>query len=256
MINDIIRYKDGIFIHGDCTTTDVFDRVKSEIGLSPLIVTDPPYGNIVDDDWDKTEYTEDQFVQWMYDWTNQWKNILYPNAAFYIWGCIGIPRFRPYLKYLSGIEHVSDLTIANVITWKKKRAYGLKYNYLFTREECVYLINGNNIKAPRCFNIPYLNELRGYAGYNKKYPAKSKYKRRSNVWTDITEIFRGKKHSTQKQQRLYEVAIETHTHPQEYVVDMFAGAGTCALACRKLNRRFVIIEKDKACFETIIKLLD
>src|SRR5690606_25380225 len=160
-----------------------------------------------------------------------------------------------FLHYAANLEKKTDLKLANIITWSKKRAYGIQHNYLFTREECAYVFNGSDIKKPRCFNVPLLEEKRGYAGYNKKHPAKSEYKRRTNVWTDITEIFRGKNHPTQKAQRLYEVMIEVHTQPGEYVVDMFAGAGTCAAACRKLGRKFVLIENDPESVSQIEKLL-
>lgn len=247
--------EDGVVILGDCTDKHVFTTAYDITGLVPLITTDPPYGKIVKEEWDKTNLTDTQYAAWMLDWTRLWAGALHPNAAFYVWGGIGIPGFRPFIKYMSQVEEKSDLLIANQITWSKKRAYGIQHNYLFTREECVYLFNGKDIKKPRCFNVPLLDTKRGYAGYNKKYPAKSEFKRRTNVWTDITEIFRGKEHPTQKAQRLYEVMIEVHTEPGEYVVDMFAGAGTCAHAARKLGRRFLVIEKDKDCFDKVVDSL-
>ena len=50
---------------------------------------------------------------------------------------------------------------------------------------------------------------RGYAGCNEKYPAKSEFLRRTNVWDDVTEILRGKVHVNQKPERLMEVPIES-----------------------------------------------
>jgi site-specific DNA-methyltransferase (adenine-specific) len=152
------------------------------------------------------------------------------------------------------VEAGNVLQLANLVTWSKKRAYGTKTNYLFTREECAYFIKGD-AKHPRCFNVPYLATKRGYAGYNAKYPAKSEYYRRTNVWTDINEIFRGKLHPTQKQQRLYEVMIEIHTVPGEWVVDPFCGAGTAALACRKLGRQFCVLERDPVYYNRTVELL-
>lgn len=251
------RYDDGIVVCADCTSDELVSFAKQELKNVPLIVTDPPYGNIVNEKWDKTKLTASEFADWMLSWTKQWTPLLHENAAFYVWGGIGLPKFRPFLHYLSRVEdEIDELLIANVITWGKKRAYGVQHNYLFTREECVYLFKGNNIKKPRCFNVPLLDTKRGYAGYNKKYPAKSEYKRRTNVWTDITEIMRGKKHATQKAQRLYEVAIEVHTQPGECVLDIFAGAGTCAQAARKLGRRFFVVEKDPALFDQIVESLN
>ena len=129
-----------------------------------------------------------------------------------------------------------------------------KTNYLFTREECAYFVKGS-AKKPFLFNIPLLDVKRGYEGYNKKYPAKSEYYRRTNVWMDINEIFQGKFHSTQKKQRLHEVMIEVHTNPGDYVIDIFAGAGTTAHAARKLGRKFIVIEQDINYFDGIVERL-
>lgn len=245
----------GYAICADSTEVGTALQVRQFTGDVPLIVADPPYGNILPERWDVWSDGEEAFVQWMLDWTRTWQRTLLPNAAFYIWGGIGVPDFRPFFRYLSRVEHDTELKIANLITWKKKRAYGVKHNYLFTREECVYLFNGADIKKPRCFNIPLLEEKRGYAGYNEKYPAKSEFYRRTNVWTDITEIMQGKVHDAQKQQRVIEIPIEVHTAPGEWVIDPFAGSGTTAHAARKLGRRFVVIEKDEKTFEEMLARL-
>ncbi len=251
----IERFADGIAILGDSTQSGVQLTVRQMIGDVGLIIADPPYGNIVHEKWDRVNESDELFASWMIKWTRGWaEKCLLPGGAFYVWGGIGKPGFRPFLRYLSEVEQEGHFELANLITWSKKRGYGVQNNYLFTREECAYFVFGD-AKKPRYFNVPLLDIKRGYAGYNAKYPAKSEFYRRTNVWTDINEIFRGKLHPTQKQQRLHEVMIEVHTMPGEYVIDPFAGAGTTAFACRKLGRKFVIIESDESYFEDAVKRL-
>lgn len=249
----------GYAVFGDCTLSDVFFGVSELIGDKvPLIISDPPYGGIVKERWDQTTFNgcninNDAFSDWMVDWTRLWKQLLFPGGAFYVWGGIGKPGFRPFFCYLCKVEQQGSFELANLITWKKLRGRGIP-NYLFTREECAYFINGN-AKLPRCFNVPLLDKKRGYAGYNKKYPAKSEYYRRTNVWTDINELLRNKVHPTQKPQRLHEVMVEVHTQPGEWVIDPFAGSGTTALACMKLDRRFVVIENDRGHYDGMLARL-
>jgi site-specific DNA-methyltransferase (adenine-specific) len=231
---------------------EVVRQLTGDVGL---IIADPPYGNILTNKWDRVNESEEQFAQWMCDWTHMWSDMLLPNAAFYVWGGIGRPGFRPFFRYIPEVENGNVLQLANLITWSKKRAYGVKHNYLFTREELAYFIKGDDIKKPRCFNIPLLETKRGYAGFNAKYPAKSEFYRRTNVWMDVTEMMRGKVHDAQKAQRVIEIPIEVHTNPGEWVIDPFAGAGTTAHAARKLGRRFVVIEKDEKTFEELIDRL-
>lgn len=220
--------------------------------LFPLTFTDPPYGGIVNESWDKIQ--PNVHYQNLIGWSRQISLLTEPGGAIYIWGGIGTPHNRPFYKFLANLEEDTDLTLANHITWVKKRAYGLSHNYLFVREELAYLSKGDP-KKPRKFNVPLLSTKRGYAGYNAKYPAKSEYYRRTNVWSDIVEILRGKRHPTEKPTALAKIAIQAHTEPGEYVFDPFAGSGSTALAARELDRRFVLIERDKNTFEQMVERL-
>lgn len=248
-----VSFKDGLAILGDSTTMDLAREVTQ--GGFKLIVADPPYGNIVSEYWDRIEVRDSLFAAWMLDWTKGFAKFVKPRGALYVFGGIGKPLFRPFYRYLVEVESDGDFLLADHITWGKKRAYGTATRYLFTREEIAYLIRGPDIKKPLVFNIPLLQQLRGYKGYSKKYPAKSDFLRRTNVWTDITEIFKGKIHETQKPIGVVEVPIQVHTNPGDYVFDPFAGSGTTGVAARKNDRRFVLIEKDPDIFEMMVARL-
>lgn len=250
----IVEVEGGVLIEGDCTQADVREEVGRRAGLLPLIIADPPYGNIVDKVWDKVTGTAASYADWMIAWTRFFSKMSLPAAALYVWGGVGKPGFRPFYRFLSEVEAQTDYQLSNHITWGKKRAYGVQHNYLFTREELAYLVLGD-IKKPRCFHVPLLDQKRGYAGYNAKYPAKSEFLRRTNVWTDITEIFKGKIHENQKPDKLHEILIETHTEPGEWVLDPFAGSGTTGRAARTLDRKFILIEKGAEEFETCLNSL-
>ena len=218
-----------------------------------LAIIDPPYGEILKHKkWDRAE-SEEKFVKLMFGWLATLQPHIAPNGAIYWWGGIGKPKFRPFYQFAGRVEHESEFLIANHITWKKRRAYGVKHNYLFTREEVLWLIRGDNIKTPLIFNIPLLEKERGYAGYDKRYPAKSKFLRRTNVWDDVTEIFRGKLSDAQKPVKLYEIIINTHTNPGDTVLDTFAGSGTTAIAAMRTGRRFVVVDEDPKEFAKTVK---
>lgn len=251
----IERFDDGYVVLGDSTHLAARDLVVDLVGYVPLVIADPPYGNILFEQWDRVEIPDWVFVNWMLEWTSLWKTALLSNAALYVWGGVGVPGFRPFFKYLSTVEETCQVTLSNLITWSKKRAYGTRHNYLFTREELAYFVNGPDAKKPHCFNVPLLAKKRGYAGYDPDHPALSEYYRRTNVWTDVTEIMRGKQHPAQKAQRVIEIPIEVHTSPGEWVVDPFAGSGTTALACRALGRKFFLFERDRESFDIILSRL-
>jgi site-specific DNA-methyltransferase (adenine-specific) len=251
-----VELEGGVAIRGHFPDQAVLDAIVQATGGNvPLTICDPPYGNIVADRWDKAGYDDVAFAAGMVEWTKSIEAMSAPGAALYVWGGVGRPLFRPFYRYLFEVERQTGYRLANHITWAKRRAYGLPYNYLFTREELAYLHLGPDIRKPRCFSAPLLEQKRGYAGYDPKHPAKSEYLRRTNVWTDVTEILSGKVHIAQKPQRLHEIPIEVHTHAGEWVLDPFAGSGTTALAARKLGRRFVVIEEDEEMFEKMVAIL-
>lgn len=221
---------------------DSFDWVTKSIpdGSVDLIVTDPPYGKIIGAKWDQTWTYENQcHLAYLIART------LREGGTAYVFGGIGTYQNRIFFKWLSELEDSNyeqhgRLRIWDCIVWGKRRAYGTKNRYLFTREEVVMLIKGDK---PKTFNVPHLEALRGYRGYNSDYPALSEHYRRSNVWTDVNELFKGKIHPTEKPSRLAEIMIETSSNPGDLVLDMFGGSGSTGVAAQKLGRRSIIIEK-------------
>lgn len=257
----------GSVLCADVTDAATIEFVRRKLGghKAQLIGADPPYGNIVDEGWDDVESIvghqpseeayEKAFVDWMITWTLAWSDLLDDGGAMNIWGGVGVISFRPFYRFLNKIERASGgvLSLANHITWKKKRAYGISHNYLFTREELAYLVKGNP-KKPRCFNIPLLDTKRGYAGFNLKYPAKSEYLRRSNVW-DEPELFRGKRHRCHKPPRVNEIQIEVSTHPGECVIDLFSGSGSLSKAAQALGRTWIAVEQGESEQASIVEWL-
>jgi hypothetical protein len=84
-----------------------------------VVVADPPYGNILDEPWDKQ--TEEQLLQ---EWIVLFKNLERFGAPIYWWGGIGKPGYRPFLMFILQVESETSWRMRDLITWKKVRAYG------------------------------------------------------------------------------------------------------------------------------------
>lgn len=239
---EVVKHKNGIILVGDAFSTSVGSVIRSKFDRFPLVIVDPPYGKITKEKWDAVaEY-------------DRWFAHAVEHAADYaticMWGGVGKPGDRPFLKWVSSVEDRFPEWEGQFVTWTKKRAYGISDGYLFVREECFILSRGPRGKTNKpTFNIPLLEKERGYAGYNEKYPAKSKFLRRGLVWNDITEIFKGKIHPTQKPDKLYEVLVSTHSNEGDIVYDPCAGSGTTARVCIALNRKFCIVEQNRLYLE-------
>lgn len=221
---------------------DCMDFIKSLADNSvDLLLFDPPYAGIVEDSWDNQWKSNEAYVNWILDLLKLAKPKMKETGSVIFFGGLGKHNDRPFFKTLIGIEEQNLYHYRNMITWAKRRAYGKSHDYLFTREEIVwYSVSPERTKVT--FNIPYLDEKRGYAGFNKKYPAKSEFKRVTNVWTDITELFKTER-NCQKPLPLLKRLIETHSNVGDLVVDPFVGYGSTGMAALALDRQFLGCEK-------------
>lgn len=202
-----------------------------------LFVIDPPYFGIVKDTWDNAWRSESDYIRWLIELFTLARQKVKPTGSMLVFGGVGKHNSHPILQVIANTEELAGWHYRNWITWKKRRAYGKSHDYLFTREEILWY-SASPERTSVTFNIPLLNEKRGYAGYDPKYPAKSEFKRVSNVWDDITELFRTER-STQKPIPLLNRIIETHSNPGDLVVDFLAGWGTTGVSSLKLGRRFL-----------------
>lgn len=62
---------------------------------------------------------------------------------------------------------------------------------------------------------------------------------------------RGKVHPTEKPLKLFEYLVETSSNKGDVVLDPFAGSGTTGVACKNLNRKYILIEKEQEYIDII-----
>jgi DNA modification methylase len=212
---------------------DFLPRLRRDVNL---FVVDPPYFGIVKDTWDNRWKDSRDYSRWLVNLLSAARTKAAPDASLIVFGGIGGHGVHPLFDVIRGVER-SGWHYRNWVTWKKRRAYGKSHDYLFTREEILWY-SVSPVRTEVTFNIPYLGEKRGYAGFNRSYPAKSEFKRVSNVWDDITELFAPER-ACQKPIPLLTRLIETHSNEGDLVVDFFAGYGSTGMAALSLGRRFM-----------------
>lgn len=89
---------------------------------------------------------------------------------------------------------------------------------------------------------------------------KLEHKTTHTGWQDSVLYFanpsgKGHLHPTQKPVALFEYLIKTYTNEGDLVLDNCAGSGTTGVACRNLNRNYILIEKEQEYIEIINKRL-
>lgn len=217
-------------------------------GSVSLLATDPPYYGIIAEEWDNKWETVHHYAEWLYRILIAFYPKLTPDGSVVFFGALGSHDCRPLFETMRLLEAPRSPTepslyfSRNTITWKKRRAYGKEFDYLFCREEIAWYSVSRERDHVR-FHKPYTEEKRGYDGWNSKYPAKSEFKRVSNVWTDIPELMRPAR-SCEKPVPLMRRIIETHSHPGDLVVDLFCGLGSTKCAAVQTGRRFLGCDTD------------
>lgn len=235
---------DSLMLLKDLTTQEV-----------DLVLADPPYGNIVSDQYDKL--SSEDLLLILKEIAQHSMGVLKDGGSLILFGGIGKYRSRPLFKFLSEAEDFENLYIRDIITWKKNKGYGAATRYLFTREEIIWITKGPD---PAYFDKPYLEEKHSAATKamleRAEYKPHSDRKRRSNVWTDVKEIMRNKLVSAQKPIELYDILIETHCPEQGNIIDMFGGSGNAAISANKNNRNIIIIERDKEVYKLMVNNIE
>jgi len=198
-----------------------------------LICIDPPYIT-TKESWDKNEIVN-LFL------SSQLKRIIKITGNLYIWCGIG-EKSQSLIRWFPIFS--KDFYFKDLITWKKQRGIGMRKGWLYTREECMWFVKDNKRfiwNKEEQYNKKETNQFtEGFSGYK----CLSKYKRFTNVWTDISEFLGNKqiKHYTPKPLEAIERIIKAHTSIEDTVLDCFMGSGTTGVACKQLGRKFIGIE--------------
>ena len=230
---------------GDCL--EVIKKIPNE--SVDLILTDPPYGNIIKEEWDKKN--DNPFNS---ELCKEFYRILKPTGNVYIWCGIG-EKSRSLLSFIPMLD--KEFYFKDLITWKKKKGIGMRRGWLYTREECLWYVKDNKQFFWNKDN-QYSEEKRKTSNKTKCVP-KSEYKRITNVWDDISEDTCGntknkeKLHPCIKPIELMERIIKVSTVEGNVVLDCFMGSGTTGVASAKLNRNFIGIELNEEYFNLSLK---
>lgn len=232
--------------------TDCFDYLPSIPDESiDLVIADPPYGNILSEEWDKiTDYES-----YSYKWLLECKRVLKQDGSIYVWCSIG-PKSSSLIDIASILK--KEFVFQDMIVWMKQRGRGNKKGWLFTREELLWATKSKDFTWNREYQYSTLT-------YTKEWIKRlgredNPYKRATNVWTDIDEVSieaakisgckgtRKSYHPAQKPVKALERIILAHTQEGDIVLDPFMGSGSTGVACKNLNREFIGIEIDENYF--------
>lgn len=237
---DIARVSHSTLVNADCF--DVFPFIEDK--SIDTIICDLPYGT--------TQNKWDSVLPLCELWA-EYKRILKPNGVALLFGA---EPFSSVLRLSNLKQYKYDWY------WVKNKKTG----FLNARKMPMQQVESISVFKDKIGNTYNpIKELRTTqkAG-NKKYGNTPNYGKQDAEYVDNQSDYilpanvlnikteRGL-HPTQKPTELMEYLIKTYTNEGDMVLDNTMGSGTTNLACIKLNRKSIGIEKEKQYYDVAVR---
>ena len=217
-------------------------------GSVDLVFADPPYNlqlqqalwrpnmtrvDAVDDEWDKFDDFRhyDEFTR---AWLAACKRVLKPNGSLWVIGTYhNIHRVGAILMDLG-------YWILNEIVWVKLNPMPNFRGVRFTNAHETLIWAKTSEKARYTFNYREMKELNGGKQMRSDWhiPLCSGAER--------IRVNGEKAHPTQKPEALLERVIRASSNPGDVILDPFFGTGTSGAVAKRLNRRWIGIEREQS----------
>ena len=239
---------------------DFFGAVKLIKDSSvDLLIADPPYNLRKDYGGEVfSKRTAAEYAEFTRAWLNETKRILKPSASVYV--CCDWET-----SIVLGAVLGEFFTVRSRITWQREKGRGAAANWKNCMEDIWFCTAGNDytfnldaVKQRRRVKAPY-RENGMPKDWDETEDGNFRYTCPSNFWDDITVPFwsmaENTAHPTQKPEKLIAKLILASSNENELVFDPFGGSGTTAVTAKKLNRRYIVCEKNEQyCAWTQIRL--
>lgn len=226
-------------IHGD-----VFTSMKAiETESVDLIFADPPYNIGKDFDGLKEDWSEEDFLEWCYEWLEECYRVLKKNGTMYL---MNSTENMPFLD----IWCRKKFYIKSRIVWsydssgvQAKRYFGSLYEpiLMMTKSKSDYTFNFEDIMVEA-----KTGSQRKLIDYRKNPPQPYNTKKvPGNVWEYSRVRFKMdeyENHPTQKPEALLERVIKASSNIDDIVLDPFSGSFTTCATAKKLGRKSIGIE--------------
>lgn len=260
--------------------------IDKTTGKNKTTIHNQRFSESFEDNWDDVDH--DQFLAQITEWSKFWFKKLRKGGAFAIF------ISDQYISYLWKIMEQQGFEPKRVWTWKKPAAVPFNRS-VNPVSACEYLLFGIKPGGKRVFNAdarkgsiveryasadkissivyklikdsPDLDNLDRLFDQAKQEAVKMLAGRKRqgdiiecvipNTITYSGGLGKGTKiHPTQKPTEILEYFIELLSNPGDTVLDTFAGSGSTGIACGKLGRDCVLIERDPEMFQKMKSKID
>lgn len=243
-------------LQGDCQK--ILETLEPE--SFQAIIADPPYFQVLLEEWDNQWKTEEDHLDWTEKWIEKSGKLLRDDGLFFIFGQLG-KREHLWLHICSLATRI--LQFHDMLIWDRAVGYNERYDSFTPCYEMVLVLRKN--KEARAFfdkdavRVKYDEETIKQYLKDKRYKdldARRTHLEKGKYATNILRVpsLKGSSkekvgHPSQKPVKLIEMLVLAATRENDSILDPFLGSGTTALACQNLNRKFTGIEIEQKYIE-------
>lgn len=208
-----------------------------------MILTDPPYSIGFDGGkgWDSQWKTEQEYLDWCDEWSRECVRVLKPGRMMIVWGTLKTDTFIKYKLMLSGYEGMHS---QNEIVWsynwggRVKNNFARKHEYAWCYSKCKeFLFNDAEIRVPRKLK----KNIRTGKDYEQGTIPTCIWEKNNHT---TSKDYCGW-HPTTKNIEILERMIGAYTNPGDFVLDIFMGSGSTAIAAERCGRNYIGCERDE-----------
>lgn len=215
-----------------------------------LALVDPPYyiGFDGGKGWDSQWKSEDDYLAWCKQWTDELVRVLKPNRMLLVWGTLKTDTFLKYKLMLSAYE---ELFAQTEIIWsynwggRTKKNFARKHEYVWCYSKGEeFLFNADDVRVAR----KVAKDLRTGLPHTKGTIPTA-------VWTfnnHTTSKDFVNWHPTTKNLEVLDRLIRAYTNPGDTVLDIFMGSASTAVAALRAGRSVIGCENDEDYFNKSI----
>jgi len=222
--------------------------------VAQAIIADPPYFNVLEDEaWDTQWKTSADYLAWCEAWVAESMRVLRDDGLAFIFGQLG-KREHTFLHLMSRLTQQHQFH--DLIIWDRAVGYDERRDSFTPQYEMVLVMRkGEKVKFNKdAVRIPYdARTIEAYMKDNryKDLDARRAHLEKGKYATNILRVpsLKGNSkekcgHPSQKPINLIEKLIACATDEGDLVIDPFLGSGTTAAAAKRLQRKWLGIEKN------------
>lgn len=218
-----------------------------------LVMVDPPYG-IGYKNWDNID-----FLTFTEEWVSECFRILKSTGT--MWSFMG---YEHILDFVPILQKYGEVHLENWVVWARQKGRGSSKHLKSIREDIFHITKSdkftwNNIKVLKDVVVPYMKDGKPRGWFINEKGERKRWTGLGNVWVYTAPFWKSKDrqiHPAQKPLMMIERLILLSSNENDVVLDPFSGSGVAAVACQRLNRKFLCIEKDKEHYEKSVERLN